>query len=342
MSGERDQLFDAVSGRLAAAQPADAWKHLIAAGVCGFRIAPEQDGLGLSVSEAEPVMAALGETGRASPFVESSVVAAGLLAHCLAAEDVLGRMGRDGAICAVAGIDPRLRSGLSACETGGQWAVTGSAKLVLHARDATALVVVVPHERTIATFLIEHPQQYATRTYPTIDGRFAFDLVLGCASATLISLDAGEAVDATIDEAQACIAAEAAGIMRRILRDTVEYTRQRHQFGQALAGFQVIQHRLVDMHIQVRRASAIARQAMEGLDGPAASRSRLVSAAKATAALAGRYVGQQAVQLHGATGMIEDLPLSYLFKRLTVIENELRSADENIARHAQSIRRLAS
>ncbi len=73
---------------------------------------------------------------------------------------------------------------------------------------------------------------------------------------------------------------------------------------------------------------------MEALEGPAADRSRLVSAAKATASLAGRYVGQQAVQLYGAMGMTEELPLSYLFKRLTVIENELCSAGESIARHA--------
>lgn len=335
MNSERDEIFEAISRRVTAAAPADAWNQMIEAGVGGFRIAPELGGLGLGVSKAEPIMAALGEAGRATPFLESSVIAAGLLGrYAPASDELLSQLARGSAICAVAGIDPRLRNTLSADQADGRWTVTGSAKLVMHAQVAGALIAVVPHQGTTALFLIEQASQLPMVAYPTIDGRTACDLVLEGAPAMLIALDAGEAVEAALDEAQACIAAEAAGVMRRIVRDTVEYTRQRRQFGQALSGFQVIQHRLVDMNIQARRASAIARRAMVALEGPAVHRSRLVSAAKATAAIAGRYVGQQAVQLHGAMGMIEDMALSYLFKRLTVIENELRSAEENIGRHA--------
>ena len=130
----------------------------------------------------------------------------------------------------------------------------------------------------------------------------------------MLSLHAEEAIEAALDEARACIAVEAAAIMRRLVRDTVEYTRQRRQFGQARAEFQVIQHRLVDMDMQARRASAIARQAMDAFDAPAAVRSRLVSAAKATAASAGRYFGQEAVQLHGAMGMTGTIGLFDLVK----------------------------
>lgn len=334
MSSERDQLFQTVSRRLAASSPAAAWEGLIAVGVTGFRVAEEHGGLGMSPIEAEPIMAAVGETGRSSPFVESSVVAAGLLGGwSRAAADILAKIASKGAVCAVAGLDPRLRSNLSAIEASGDWKISGCAKLVLHADTAAALVAIVPMGPKTGLFLLDKVPETAV-VYPTIDGRNAADIEFDGVSATLLSPDAGDGVDEALDEARACIAVEAAAIMRRLVRDTVEYMRKRRQFGQPLASFQVIQHRLVDMHIQARRASAIAGRAIAALEGPAERRSSLVSAAKATAALAGRHVGQQAVQLHGAMGMTEELPLAGLFKRLTVIADELGSADEHAARHS--------
>lgn len=334
MSSEHDQLFETISRRLAASSPAAAWEGLIAAGVIGFRVAEEHGGLGMSPCEAEPIMAAIGETGRSSPFVESSIVAAGLLGNWpYAAAEVLSNLAREGAICAVFGLDPRLRAHLTATEIEGKWTLSGCARLVLHADIATAAVAIIPLEGRTGVFLLDG-MPGAIVAYPTIDGRTAADVTLDRVNATLLSPDAEGSVDAALDEARACIAVEAAAIMRRLVRDTADYLRQRRQFGQPLANFQVIQHRLVDMHIQARRASAIAGRAIASLEGPAERRSSLVSAAKATAALAGRHVGQQAVQLHGAMGMTEELPLAGFFKRLTVIENELGSADEHAARHS--------
>jgi alkylation response protein AidB-like acyl-CoA dehydrogenase len=334
VSSERDQLFDALTRRLGACAPSAAWEELVAAGVAGFRVAEKHGGLAMAASDAEPIMAALGETGRATPFLENSVVAVGLLGQFSPSTDaLLSRIAADGAVCAVAGLDPRLRTGIEARQTGGRWSLSGTAKLVMHGSAAISCLAIVPLASRIGLFLLETEGRNST-DYSTIDGRSASDIVLDGAGATLLSDDAGDGVDAALDEAQACIAVEAAAIMRRLVRDTVEYARQRHQFGQPLAAFQIIQHRLVDMHMQARRASSIARRAMKALGGPVDDRSRLVSAAKATAAQAGRYVGQQAVQLHGAMGMTDELPLSGLFKRLTVIENELGGADVHMARHA--------
>ncbi len=123
--------------------------------------------------------------------------------------------------------------------------------------------------------------------------------------------------------------------MRRLVNDTVAYTKEREQFGQPLARFQVIQHRLVDMHMQAKRCGAIARRAMTALDADWRERGRLASAAKATAIEAGRFVGQQAVQLHGGMGMSEGLPIGRYFKRLTAIETELGSADDHRRRYAR-------
>ena len=89
------------------------------------------------------------------------------------------------------------------------------------------------------------------------------------------------------------------------------------------------------MHIQARRAGAIARRALAALDGDRRERGRLASAAKATVAETGRFVGQQAVQLHGGMGMTEELPISRYFKRMTVIEGELGNRDDHLRRFAE-------
>lgn len=337
VSGEREQLFDSLCGQLARSNAHPAWDSLVAAGVAGLRIGEELGGLGLPLRNAEPIMAALGETCRATPFIESSVVAAGLLNEfrSAAGDQILRVMATQGAVCAVAGLDARLRDDLGARQTtAGEWTLNGVAQLVLEGASAVAILAVVPMGPKLALFLVQPGASSEQHAYPTIDGRWASDLRFSNAPAQLMFEDAAAAVSAACDEALACIAIEAAGIMRRLVRDTVEYTRARRQFGQALSEFQVIQHRLVDMNIHARRAGAIARRAMAALDQPPAARARTVSAAKATVAAAGRFVGQQAVQLHGAMGMTNDLALGRFFKRLTVIEGELGSADDHLARHA--------
>jgi alkylation response protein AidB-like acyl-CoA dehydrogenase len=121
--------------------------------------------------------------------------------------------------------------------------------------------------------------------------------------------------------------------MARLVSDTRDYCVQREQFGKAISSFQVVQHRLVDMHIEARRAAAAAALAADALDLDPPERAKVISAAKVTIADAGRFVGQNAVQLHGGMGMTEELPVSALFKRLTVIESEFGTRDEHLARY---------
>lgn len=333
---ERDQLYDALSRRLTQADAASAWPILGDAGVQGLLIPEALGGLGMTAGEAEPIMAALGGACWPTPFVESSIVAATLLARFAtsSSDEVLRSMAESGEIATVAGLEERLRGGVSGSKDGEQWRLDGTLKLVLDADHAKVTLVVVDQAEATGLFLIDPALASGRHSYPTIDGRLAADLQLDRAPATLLTADAGEAVAAAADAARACIAVEAAAIMKRLVRDTVEYARQRRQFGQTLAQFQVVQHRLVDMQMHARRAGAIARRAMQALDEPAEVRGRIVSAAKATVATAGRFVGQQAVQLHGAMGMTDELALSRCFKRLTVIADELGSADQHAARHA--------
>lgn len=319
----------------------DAWQALHAAGVLGMCVPEAAGGLGLPAAAAAAVLDALGEQGRASAFLESSLIVPHLLRHeRTPAGDAVLRAIADGALVAVAGLDPRLRPGVSATPSGTGWRLDGDAPLVLDGARADHLLVAARTEGYAPALLLvpRGAEGLTLRAYPTIDAREAADLRFINVEAVLLATDMDEPLTFAGDLALACLATEAAALMRRLVADTVAYTRQRAQFGQPVASFQVVQHRLVDMHIQARRAGAIAARAMAALDAHWAERARLASAAKATAAEAGRFVGQNAVQLHGGMGMTDEVTVGRLFKRLTVIEHELGSADQ----HRQRFARMAA
>jgi alkylation response protein AidB-like acyl-CoA dehydrogenase len=122
--------------------------------------------------------------------------------------------------------------------------------------------------------------------------------------------------------------------MRRVLADTVAYSKERRQFGQPIGSFQALQHRMVDMHLEVEQSVAAMYLATLRLGAGPAERARATSAAKVTVSRAARFVGQNAVQLHGGMGMTQELAIGHYFKRLTAIEYELGPADHHRSRYA--------
>ncbi len=132
----------------------------------------------------------------------------------------------------------------------------------------------------------------------------------------------------------AAVCAEAVGAMRKVLADTVEYCKQRQQFGLPIGSFQALQHRMVDMHMEVEQASAAVHLAVLNLDAEPSQRAKAVSAAKATIGRAARFVGQNSVQLHGGMGMTEELAIGHYFKRLTAVQYEFGSTDYHVGRYA--------
>jgi alkylation response protein AidB-like acyl-CoA dehydrogenase len=324
MSFDHVQLNDALLRRLSTTGPAEAWRELHAAGVIGLRIPEAQGGLGLALADAEPVLEALGELCLLTPFLETGIVAAGLLARAATSDALLAEMAQTGAVVAVAGLE--TSDAIAATRESDGWRLRGEARIVVDALAARALLVVAD----AGVFLVDPAAAgLSLRPVATIDGRMAADLTFASVEASApITAD----LDLVRDEAVAAICVEAAGLMRRLVRDTVDYAKQRRQFDQPLGQFQVVQHRLVDMNIQARRATAIARRAVVAIDGDPVVRARLVSAAKVTICRAGRFVGQNAVQLHGGIGMTEELPVGRCFKRLTVIDGQLGGADHHLRR----------
>lgn len=233
-------LFDALDRQLARVSGEGAWDALVAAGVVGLAVPEELGGLGLSVADAAPVFRAIGAHGLAVPYLETAVVAAGLLAtvRTPAGDGVLRAVG-EGARVAVAGLDPRLRGGLSATPIHGGWRLDGDAPLVVGGDAAAHILMVARTERHASALLLVAPdaEGMTARRYPTIDGRGAADLRLVGVAAELLTANAEESLTAAGDAALACIAVEAAALMRRLVDDTVAFTKDREQFGQPISRF---------------------------------------------------------------------------------------------------------
>jgi hypothetical protein len=140
-------------------------------------------------------------------------------------------------------------------------------------------------------------------------------------------------VEQVEDEAIAATCAEACGVLRRLHEGTLEYTKQRKQFGAPIASFQVLQHRMVDMFIQVEQAVSMTYMAHIKLGESAAERAKAVSAAKVQIGRACRFVGQNAIQLHGGMGMTDEMAIGHYFKRATMIEGQFGSVDHHLRRY---------
>jgi alkylation response protein AidB-like acyl-CoA dehydrogenase len=121
-------------------------------------------------------------------------------------------------------------------------------------------------------------------------------------------------------------------VLAKLHEGTLEYTRQRKQFGQPISAFQVLQHRMVDMFIQVEQAVSMTYMAtIKVSDDKHGAKS--AAAAKVQIGKACKFVGQNAIQLHGGMGMTDEMAIGHYFKRATMIESAFGSTDHHLARY---------
>ena len=180
------------------------------------------------------------------------------------------------------------------------------------------------------------------RPYRVLDGSRSGDLDLGGATVPAAALLGGNeaaapAIEAVVQRAIAALSADAVGAMATLVATTVEYAKTRVQFGQPIAKFQVIQHRLVQMKVAEEEARASARLATLSLDGSAAQRVRAVSGAKAKVGRCARQVGQESIQIHGAIGTTDELPVGGYVKRLMAYEIMFGSTRDHLRRYGALI-----
>jgi alkylation response protein AidB-like acyl-CoA dehydrogenase len=170
------------------------------------------------------------------------------------------------------------------------------------------------------------------KSYPTVDGHQAAEVKLDNVrvdvGALLGDVDGGyETLDAVIDEATLAVSAEAVGIMRILTDKTVEYTKNRVQFGVPIGSFQALQHRMVDMFTACEQSQSLLMWATMVNAERTDEAKRAVSAIKYQIGTTGKKVGQEAVQLHGGMGVSWELDIAHYFKRLTAIGQLFGNAD---------------
>ena len=338
---------------------ADALWHALGRnlGVLGATLPAEAGGLGGGAVETMVIADALGEALAPVPYIETAVIAAGLLKRVPGerAAALLPTIA-DGSVRAVlAAGEADSRQALEAVATtakqsGNGWQLDGEKVVIAGAPGADWLLVTARTSgatrdvRGVSLFLVPATADGLSRhDYRLIDGLPASDLTLAGVQLPADALLGSEGgalplLEQARDDGIAALCAEAAGLTRKMLADTVAYTKERRQFGQPLASFQALQHRMVDMFIAVEQATSAAYLAALHLDDEAADRARAIAAAKATVADAVRFVGQNAVQLHGGMGMTDELAVGHYFRRATAIEQQFGAADHHAKRYAALMR----
>ncbi|MRH90980.1 pimeloyl-CoA dehydrogenase small subunit [Nocardia sp. SYP-A9097] len=340
--------------RLGAGRQPQVWRGLAEeVGILGAALPESVGGIGGGAVETMIIAEALGGALVVEPYVDTVVVGGGLLRRATGkrAEDLLAGITEGSVIIGFAGLEPQSgynygNVATTAVREGEDWLLTGVKTVVTSAPIATQLLVTATVDGEIALFAVDFdaanpPAGLTAESYRTIDERPAADLTLEnlrLPADSLLLTQASQAVAATVDEAIAAISAEAVGAMRKVVADTVEYTKQRHQFGVPIASFQALQHRMVNMHLELEQAIAATYLVTLKLTGDPAERAKAASTAKATIGRAARLIGQEAVQLHGAMGMTEELAIGHFFKRLTAVQYEYGTTAHHTARYASLTR----
>lgn len=337
------------------------WKDIASFGILGAAVPEELGGMAGGPVETMVIMEALGQALVVEPYLETAVIGGGLLkriegerVHALLSAMVAGEVK-----FAFAAGEPTSRYNLTDISTVGRpdaggWVIDGAKSVVYGAPDATHFIVTArtsgeQRDRAgVSLFLVEAGTAGITaHNYRLIDGRGAADLEFNgvrVAGDALLGIEGQSLplIEQVMDEAIAAVCAEAVGGMRRMLEDTIEYTKQRRQFGQPLSSFQALQHRMVDMYMALEKAVSAVYLVTLKLDADPVERALAASAAKATIAQCARFIGQNAVQLHGGMGMTDELAVGHYFKRATMIEYELGSRDFHVARYAELSRKAAA
>lgn len=326
------------------------WKALAGElGILGAALPEAAGGFGGGAIDSMVIMQELGRVIAVEPYVPTVVIGGGALAAAggAAAGQLLAGI-VDGSVIVGAGFyEPQGRYNLADVATtakadGAGYVLSGHKAVVVAAPYATHLLVSARTggDRTeragISLFLVEAGANgVVRRDYPCVDGYMASEVYLENVKVgkdALLGAEGGALplIDELVDHAAMAQCAEATGAMRRLHELTLDYAKERKQFGVAIGSFQVIQHRLVDMFMEVEQAESMTLMGTLRLDDP--ERAKWVSQAKAKIDKGSRALGQWAVQTHGGIGITQELAAGHYFKRLTIIETQFGDFDYHMAR----------
>jgi alkylation response protein AidB-like acyl-CoA dehydrogenase len=332
----------------------EVWQTFAELGWTAVPFSEEDGGFGGGPADLMVLMLRFGKGLVVEPYLANIVLAGGVLRRAASAsqkEKWLQPVVAGELQAALAYAEPQSRYdianiGTAAVADGDGWVINGNKGVVFNGGNAQLLVVSArtsgaqTDKDGITLFAVPADSEgVRVRTYPTVDGQQAaeirFDKVAVGADAILGKPGSGfAALDAAIDEATLAVSAEAVGIMQIMAEKTVEYSKNRMQFGVPIGSFQALQHRMVDMFTECEQSYSLLLWAtMRAAQGEADAK-RAISSIKYQVGTAGRKVGQEAVQIHGGMGVSWDVDIAHYFKRLTVIDQILGNADWHLDRLA--------
>ncbi|MEN9717375.1 MAG: hypothetical protein RIQ99_253 [Pseudomonadota bacterium] len=326
------------------------WKALSSElGLTCAPFAEAHGGMGGGAIENMIMMEELGKVIAVEPWLQTVVIGGGALkaAGGALADATIPAIISGDAVIAFAYAEPQGRYnladiGTTAKQDGAGYVLNGHKAVVYAAPWATHLLVTARtggsrRERAgVELFLIAaNSPGISRRDYPTVDGFRASEVYFENVAVPGEALLAGgiDLIERVVDEASMAVCAEATGIARTMLAQTVDYTKQRKQFGQPIGRFQSLQHRMADMLVEGEQIASMTLMGTLKLDAPATARKAAISMAKAKVSRSIKFVGQSAVQTHGGIGITMELAIGHYFKRATMIEGQFGSADYHLERY---------
>ncbi|MEJ8824502.1 acyl-CoA dehydrogenase [Variovorax humicola] len=339
------------------AHDVELWRSFAHFGWLSVSISEAHGGLGGGAVESAIVSEALGSALVLEPYVPSAVLAGGLVdqlgteAQC----DAFLRPLMEGTALMAFAHDERAaghdlsRIATTAVRTDSGYRIDGAKVMVLGGVSADTFLVTAKvgssadGSSKIGVFIVPaNAKGVLLSSFRTADGGEAADVQLNGVIIDANALlggrdDVSDAVLLALDLAAAAMCWDAVGAMDALLAATVAFTKQRVQFSKPLSSFQALQHRMAEMAMKCTEARATALLASLSLEAPTAMRVRAVSGAKAKIGRVSRHVAQESIQLHGAMGFSDELPVGWWFKRLFVFENIYGSTSEHLERYRQVV-----
>jgi pimeloyl-CoA dehydrogenase small subunit len=331
------------------------WSQFAELGLLGASFTEAEGGFGTGPIEAMIISEEFGKGLVIEPYLQTVVIGGNFFRHggtdAQKEEHIAGIIGGETRF-AFAYSEPKSRFDFNDVSTtakkeGAGYTLNGHKAVVLGAPFATHLIVTARTSggqrdaNGVSVFIVpKGAKGVTTRDYPTVDGLRAsevyFENVSVGADALVGAADNGLALtEKVVDNAIAALCAEAVGCFKVLNEATISYAKQRKQFGQPIANFQVLQHRMVDMFMAAEQAASMTYMVTLKLDEADKARKQAASAAKVQIGKAGKLISQDAVQIHGGMGMTDELNVGHFFKRVTMIESQFGNTDWHLRRYTE-------
>jgi alkylation response protein AidB-like acyl-CoA dehydrogenase len=355
----RDQYDFETRRKIVATEEGWSKKHWNAFAEFGLLAAPFAEAFGGLGGGPLATMIVMREFGRhlvVEPYFETIVLAGGLIESNgtdAQREALLPPIMAGEAIWALAWTEGKSRYDLNHVSTtakrsGDAYILNGAKAAVIGAPWADKLIVSArtsggPRDRAgVSLFIVDRQSAgLHLKSFKTIDGRRAAEITFKDVSVPASNLLGKEgegvaALEKCRDRAIAALCAEATGAMDVLNTSTLDYTKTRKQFGVALGTFQVLQHRMVDMFIALEEATSLMQHLNLTVADGDPQGSKLASGAKSKVGEAARFVGEQAIQLHGGMGMSDELNVGHYFKRIAAINIQFGDPTYHLLRYAHA------